>query len=255
MARLIISADDYGMHPSIDEGILWAIDHGCITSVSVAAAMVSEASMARLKARGVRIGLHVMLVDVPWNTASYHFKDWQHLFMSMCLKGVPTMQEMEVETRYQIIRMRQLDMSIAHLDSHQHTHALPPIWKLFKRLAFEYGIARLRHPHVPSLNSVTLAMGSIGLYGLTSFNATTGIDCVPCIGIPSAHGKGGDIDHIVHQLERYRTTDLELVLHPAMPSEDLTRNYGHWGIDWHQQMAMACSDRLRLACAQRGFEL
>ncbi|MCF8459993.1 MAG: ChbG/HpnK family deacetylase [Flavobacteriales bacterium] len=255
MAKLIVNADDYGMHPGINQGILHAIDHGCVNSVSVVSTMVCETSMQELLSRNVRIGVHIILVDVPWSTSSYFFKDWSQLFISMLTKGFPTIKEIEVETTYQISRMKRYVPRIAHIDSHQHTHTHGSIWKLFKQLALENDIVRIRNPHAPSLRSVPLDIGAIGLYVLSLLNSTKGIETIPCIGIPSAGDKGGNLQTIQKQLAWYQGQDIELVMHPAVSSKGLIEQFGHWKISWDNQLTMLCADTLRRSISLNGFNL
>ena len=62
------------------------------------------------------------------------------------------MEQLEAEFRAQIekvkISLRELNGSkITHIDSHVHTHAIPPIFELVCKLAKEYDIPQVRTQH------------------------------------------------------------------------------------------------------------
>jgi predicted glycoside hydrolase/deacetylase ChbG (UPF0249 family) len=58
--RLVVNADDLGLHPRIDEGILEARRRGILTSASVLVSGRNAAAAVRAaQAAGVRIGVHL----------------------------------------------------------------------------------------------------------------------------------------------------------------------------------------------------
>ncbi|NNB91630.1 ChbG/HpnK family deacetylase, partial [Corallococcus exiguus] len=60
--RLIVNADDLGLHPSLDAGILKAHREGIVTSATLLAMGPSAAEAVGLaKAQGLAVGVHLAL--------------------------------------------------------------------------------------------------------------------------------------------------------------------------------------------------
>lgn len=115
LRTLTISADDFGLHPSYDDGILTAARVGAIDAAGV---MVLRAPdrLADLVASGVAVGLH--------------------------LEAAPSGQELtESAVRFQSERFRALaGRSPAYLDGHHHCHAAPAVVEEVTALARELGV-------------------------------------------------------------------------------------------------------------------
>lgn len=93
MARLIITADDYGYHPRYDEGILRAAETRAVDAVS-AFALRQGLGPERLLATGVEIGLHLEL------------------------DGTAVAEQAGIFTA-------RFERPPAYLDGHRHVHAAP----------------------------------------------------------------------------------------------------------------------------------
>ena len=89
MIQLVINADDLGLHPRIDEGILRAHAEGVVTSATVLATgpNVSDA-VARARAQKLALGVHLCVTthlqpaapahEVRWLAPGGRFrKDWK----------------------------------------------------------------------------------------------------------------------------------------------------------------------------------
>ena len=104
MKRLIVNADDFGLCPGIDEGIVELAARGIVTSVSVLADLVRPAAIAELlsRASAVGIGLHV---------------DFTHDLVHYDPNDLSGRLERQLE-RFATLVGRAPD----HLDSHKHAH-------------------------------------------------------------------------------------------------------------------------------------
>jgi len=159
MKYLIVSADDFGLSNSINDGILKACEEGIVTSVNVipsGAAYYGAAGL--LKTFGLKeIGAHLSLTEtspitevdkIPTlvgSNGSFH-KSYTGLFAHLLLKKIDRGQ-IYLELKNQLERLRSTGIQITSLSSHQHVHIFPAILEIFIRLAKEYGIPYIRYLH------------------------------------------------------------------------------------------------------------
>jgi predicted glycoside hydrolase/deacetylase ChbG (UPF0249 family) len=166
---LIVSADDFGLTPGVDRGIMTAVAAGAVTSVGVIANLAEPAAVARLAAAGVQpsIGVHLNLttgrpVLPPQQVPS--LVDGQGAFRPLAaltrraLAGRLSRREVASELEAQVGAVRAAGVTVDHLDSHQHVHLLPGVMAAIIRLAHRTGVDRLRS-HAPLLIGHGSALG------------------------------------------------------------------------------------------------
>lgn len=179
MKRLIVNADDFGLHESINEGIIQAHCAGCVTSTSLVAggqAFEEAVSLAR-QYPSLGIGVHLTLVglrpvahgDVRSLLADDgNFYPDYLAFSRQYFKGRIQMGHVETELRCQLQKVVGSGIKVTHLDSHQHLHVLPGFPRLIAALAHEFGIDRIRIPAEP-INFIQVDQWSLGrLLGRTA---------------------------------------------------------------------------------------
>lgn len=159
MKYLIVSADDFGLSESIDNGILKACEEGIVTSVNVipsGAAFFGAA--ASLKAAALKeVGAHLSLTETAPVTeadkiptlvgpdGNFH-KNYTGLFARLLLKRIDRGQ-IYVELKNQLDRLKTTGIPVTSLSSHEHIHIFPDILEIFIKLAKEYGIPSIRYLH------------------------------------------------------------------------------------------------------------
>lgn len=159
MKKLIVNADDFGLHPSINAGIIKGYREGFITSTSLmtTATYWQEAVALAKENPKLGVGVHLTLVgSVPPALPEDKVKsllDADGLFLpdyvafaKRYYTGGVKRSELEAELRAQIERSLASGVNITHIDSHQHTHVLPGIMPLVLKLSYEYNIIRVRIP-------------------------------------------------------------------------------------------------------------
>lgn len=119
--RLIVNADDLGMHPEVDAGILDAHDRGIVTSTSLMVRGESAASAARGAVRtALSVGLHLDLSEWEFQAGR-----WRPLYERV---DTADAEAVAVELSAQLELFRDLVGSDpTHLDSHQHVHREEPV--------------------------------------------------------------------------------------------------------------------------------
>ncbi len=160
--KLIVNADDFGLHPLINAGIVKGHKEGLITSTSLMAsapAFEEAVELAKMDPT-LGVGIHLTLVGggepaLPKEkvssllTADGVFPLDYAAFARRLYSGSIKKKEMEAELRAQIEKVLAAGLSVTHIDSHQHLHVLPGVRVSVLRLALEYKIKALRVPAEP----------------------------------------------------------------------------------------------------------
>lgn len=136
---LIVNADDYGLSPGVNRGILAAHDRGIVSSASVMVRWPSAAEAAADRP-GLSLGLHVDVGE--W---VYRDGGWAPLYsvLSEAEAASPIALSEEVARQIEAFR-RLLGREPTHLDSHQHVHRSDPLRTVLITAAASIGIP-LRH--------------------------------------------------------------------------------------------------------------
>lgn len=155
MKEVVLTADDFGLTPGVNQGILEAHRAGLVNRASIMStglAFVDAVALARAHPT-LAVGLHVALTcgrpasPMPALTnpdGAFRNRPWR-VGWRMLLHVLPVGQ-VEQELRAQIERPLALGLRPAHLDSHHHIHLLPGLLPMVLRLAREYEIPALRLP-------------------------------------------------------------------------------------------------------------
>jgi predicted glycoside hydrolase/deacetylase ChbG (UPF0249 family) len=136
MRYLIVNADDFGLSPGVNAGIVQAHEHGIVTSASLMVRQpAAEAAAAYARGRpALGLGLHVDLGE--WAFRDGH---WHALYERVPPDDAAAVED---EVHGQLERFRKLvGRDPDHLDSHQHVHRREPARAVLESLA-----ARLRLP-------------------------------------------------------------------------------------------------------------
>lgn len=134
---LVVNADDFGVTPGVNDGIIEAHEHGIVTSASLmvrgaAAAAAAEYARARVE---LSVGLHVELRD--WRARRL---PWARVRSEQALRAA-----VGAELEEQLEQFRQIvGHDPTHLDSHHHRHRVDPLRSIFLEVADELDVP-LRH--------------------------------------------------------------------------------------------------------------
>lgn len=156
-----MTADDFGLSPAVNKGIIEAHKVGCVTSASllVNAPGYNDAVTRLPAAPALQVGLHLNLTvgspvarrqDVgtlfdPRTGAFYPLPR----FVRRTLAGLVRPQHVAVECAAQLDRLRTAGITVAHLDGHQHVHVLPGVWESVLATARHAGVRAVRVPIEP----------------------------------------------------------------------------------------------------------
>ncbi len=266
MTRLVVNADDLGLHPRLDEGIFAAHRDGLVTSTTVlATGPTAPAAIAAAAAQGLATGVHLCLTThlgpaaprakVRWLAPGGRFrKNWAELVAAFGTRLIP-LEEIDLEFRAQVARARELGARVDHLDTHQHLHLLPGVSGLVSRLAADEGLP-LRwpkeRPRLTWLRHPARAAKSALLAALSRLPQADGVLRVPAVGLFEA----GSLteERLVDLLERLGPGDVELGCHPGRDPGAIAED-PHWRYGWEAELTALCSDRARATVERLGISL
>lgn len=169
MKQLILNADDFGITRGVNEGIIRAHREGVLTSTTLMAdGLAFEHAVERAKQNpGLGVGCHLVLVgglaiskreDIPTLAGdSGHLPATLPEFVARVTTGRIRAEEIELEMRAQIEKIRAAGIEPTHLDTHKHTHAHPRVMEALGRVAQSTGITRVRKPIETIRNSWELS--------------------------------------------------------------------------------------------------
>lgn len=270
MIRLVVNADDLGLHPRIDEGILRAHQEGIVTSATVLTTGRNAPGAVRsARARGLALGVHLCLTthlppaappkEVRWLAPGGRFrKDWAELTTAWAVGLVPP-EEVELELEAQVARLRSLGAEPDHLDAHQHLHLLPGLTPIVERLARDEGLplrwpSERPHPRWllrPAAAAKTALLTALALAAGLRRPVSSAVK-VPGLGLFDAGALDeGRLLSIVRSLP---PGDHELGCHPGLDGEEVPEDPS-WRYRWTDELAALCSPKVRAAIEARGIRL
>ena len=277
MSKLIINADDFGLHSAINEGIIVGHTKGAITSTSILAsgAAFNEAVDMAKEYPKLGIGIHIALVggiapvsdpsEIPsLVTNEGVFVDNYIEFMKRIYSGSINYDEVRTEITKQVSKIMESGVNVTHIDGHQHIHVLPSILPIVLEHAMRYKIKAIRVPNekITFLNGVHNPVRIMGKCGLSTVAAQA---------LPSIRDKGiyftqyfwGMINggalgetELLSILEQVSSLSgaHEIMTHPGISNEVLRKQY-NWGYHWQDELSAMTSDNVRRYISQHNIEL
>jgi predicted glycoside hydrolase/deacetylase ChbG (UPF0249 family) len=137
LKSLIVNADDFGFTKDVNRGIVEAHRNGILTATTLMAVGKEFDDAVRLAQENptLDIGCHLVLVGEPG------FPDTVAQLIT-AVRKMPVYDLLAAQVR------KIVDAGIAptHLDTHKHTHLLPPVLDAVARISEEFKIPWVRRP-------------------------------------------------------------------------------------------------------------
>jgi hopanoid biosynthesis associated protein HpnK len=253
--RLIVSADDLGLHPGINAGVVRCHLEGIVTNASLCpnGAAFEDAVGALRAAPGLDVGVHLTLVGeapllpparLPTLAPAGRLPaDFKALFLRVMLRRIRE-AEIEEEMTAQVARACDAGLRPSHLDSHQHVHLHPALLPVVLRVAHRFGIGAVRASRrVVSWRSLRSV-----LVGLASRRAARRLREAR-VRTPDALVGIAETGRLGEALLRALVASLpsgtsELVCHPGAGDGAIASAYG-WGFRWDEEAAALTSPAVR----------
>ena len=269
---LILTGDDFGASQRANAAIIRAHTDGVLTAASlmVTGSAVVEAVVLARAHPGLRVGLHLVLVDgrsalEPDRLPGLVDKD-RAFARSPFRQGVRyglvrgARARLAGEIRAQFERFAATKLALDHVDGHHHLHMHPVAWPLVVAEAERFGAAGVRITRDDL--GLTLRWNRRGMLARTAHAGVLGRLARHCRGRLEGRGlrcldrtygvvqPGGMTEaYLLWLVEHLPPSDAEIVFHPGAGAED----HSGGGTDPETQALM--SAKVRSAIAERGFRL
>ncbi len=161
MKNLIINADDFGRHVSINQAVIQGFAHGCIRSASIMpnCDAFEDAVKQASGHTDLGIGVHFTLVGetplLPHGQVSSlvgqdgkFYSDYIGFVKKFFLRKIK-LSEIYAELNAQMQKVKRTGLTVTHIDSHQHMHVLPGVIDVVLAVARENNIDAIRIPKIP----------------------------------------------------------------------------------------------------------
>lgn len=159
--HLIVTADDFGLSPQVNAAVELAHRGGILTAASLMVAAPAAAAAVEIARRtpGLRVGLHLALVDARPALPPAEIPDlvgpdgWfrrdtarfgAELFFSPRMRG-----QLAREVEAQFAAYAATGLPLDHVDAHQHFHLHPTVAGLMVRVGARHGMRAVRIPAEP----------------------------------------------------------------------------------------------------------
>jgi predicted glycoside hydrolase/deacetylase ChbG (UPF0249 family) len=237
---LIVNADDFGLTPGVNAGILAAHRQGVVTSTTVlVTADLDREQLARARDSGLGLGLHVNLTHGRPLTRGRSLVDGRGHFVRDARQAAAgaEVRDVRAEVEAQIERFERLvGRRPTHLDTHHHVGLHSPVREVVLEIARRLGLA------VRSQDAVTRARArGAGLRTPDHFFGESGPDAYWSPARTLAH------------LRALPPGVSEFMCHPGWFDDAL--GYSRYGRQRETELAGLGTPAARAAAAALGIEL
>ncbi|MEM5768276.1 MAG: carbohydrate deacetylase [Bacillota bacterium] len=243
MLQLIINADDLGLTPGCNAGILQALTEGIVTDTTLMInTEFTDDAVKGLKARGInRVGLHLNLTcGTPLLPAAEvpSLVDDAGRFNRKIAVAAPNMRQAEVERELgaQVEKFLGTGLGLTHLDSHHHAHSYPGIREAAIGLARKLGVPLRQTGEELRRQIVAAGVASTDFFAVNFYE------------------QGVSLENLQAIIASHRQGTLEIMCHPAVPEELIYRisSYNSWR---ERELALLTSREMTDFLKEKGVRL
>lgn len=160
--RLVITADDFGLHPAVNAAVEIAHTRGALTAASlmVGAPAVAEAVAMARALPDLRVGLHIVLTEgrpllppdkVPRLVGpDGAFHNNMAALGAVIFASRTARRELAAEIEAQFVAFAATGLRLDHANAHKHFHVHPTIAEAIARIGAPFGLRAVRVPCEPT---------------------------------------------------------------------------------------------------------
>jgi chitin disaccharide deacetylase len=249
--QLVVNADDFGFTRDVNAGIVEAHRDGILTATTLMANGDAFDDAVRLakESPSLDIGCHLVLVGAPGFPLTI-----PQLVRAVALGRIRIYDELVRQVR----RILDAGLSPTHLDTHKHTHLLPPVLEAVARISEEFRIPWVRRPF-----DFPLQPGGVGwknqLMRLMSGRFRSSLARHHCRSTDWFAGfritgryRSGDLVAVIRALPEGVT---EFMCHPGRCGEDLRSARTRLKESREEELRALTAPEVRVALDQAGVRL
>jgi predicted glycoside hydrolase/deacetylase ChbG (UPF0249 family) len=249
--QLVVNADDFGFTRDVNAGILEAHRNGILTATTLMATGEAFEHAVRLARENpsLDIGCHLVLVQAPGLPQTI-----PQLVRAVALGRIRIHDELFKQVR----RIMDAGISPTHLDTHKHTHLLPPVLEAVARISEEFRIPWVRRPF-----DFPLQPGGVGwknkLMRLTSSRFRSALALRHCRSTDWFAGfrltgryRSGDLVELIRALPEGVT---EFMCHPGRCGDELRSARTRLKESREEELRALTAPEVRTALAEAGVKL
>jgi hopanoid biosynthesis associated protein HpnK len=159
--QVIVTADDFGLAPAVNDAVELAHREGILgcASLMVGAPAAADAVARARRLPGLRVGLHVVLVDghpvLPPEQVPDLVDGDGEFSRRLVSAGVRffflprVRRQLEAEIRAQFTAFRDTGLALDHVNAHKHMHLHPTVLSTILRVGRQFGMHAMRIPYEP----------------------------------------------------------------------------------------------------------
>ena len=252
--RLIVTADDFGLHEAVNDAVERGYRDGVLRAASlmVTAPAAADAVERARRLPGLAVGLHLVLADGPAALPPQRIPDLvdQHGRFGdrMAWDGVRffllprVRRQLAAEIRAQFEAFAATGLALDHVNAHKHFHLHPTVLSLLLDIGRDYGLRAVRLPAEPGMGPwlapwLALMRRRLRRAGVRCNDHVFGI----------RHSGGMDERTVLAVLQQLPAGLSELYLHPATRGGLTSGMHGYRHTD---ELAALLSPDVRRAVAQ-----
>jgi len=254
---LIITADDFGVHPAVNEAVERAHRDGVLTAASLMVGGPAAADAVRRASRlpGLRVGLHLVLVDGVAILPPQRIPDlvdalgrfgndmagagWRFFFLPRVRR------QLADEMQAQFSAFAATGLRLDHVNAHKHFHLHPTVLSLMLEVGREFGLSAVRLPLEPGTSRwlrpwIMRLRARLDQAGIAHNDQLFGL------------GGSGAMDEaaLLDAISRAPDGVTEIYMHPATTGPGtITATMGSYRHD--EELAALLSPRIRAALDQK----
>ena len=255
MKYLIVNADDFGFTCDVNDGIIAAHRQGILTATTLMATGVAFDHAVRLAHENpdLDVGCHLVLVGGEGYPATV-----TQLIRALVERRIRVHDELAGQVR----RILAAGIRPTHLDTHKHTHLLPPVLEAVARISREFGIPWVRRPFdLPiSADGVSwrkrLANRGFGFFRSRFHRVLTAHDCRTTDHFAGFQITGNyDTAELARLIRRLPDGSTEFMCHPGFCTDELRAARTRLKESRQRELEALMSKEVKEAMAESGIKL
>lgn len=265
MRTLVVNADDFGFTPDVNDGIAHAHRNGILTAATLMANGDAFDHAVRLSRElpALDVGCHFVLVGDGHSLVA-PFRNLPATVSKLAAAIYLGRFDVEAELEAQLRRIVAAGITPLHIDSHKHTHLLPPVLNAIVKISRRYGVRFIRRPFDLPLGSTSLRIPfskrqtAHGIALLRArFRRILGNNGY----LATDHFAGFQITgrfetaHLASLLAELPEGTTELMTHPGFCRSELAVAHTRLKQSRERELAALCAPEVREAIRRNGIQL